>query len=231
MKIKIVNIAILLVTVFGTLLALSTMPDTVPVHFNFQGVADRWGSKYEMLITTAVMALMLALWFGCDAYYRRQIRSSDDEKKLAEARANMKVLNVTFTAISVMFMLLDAAFLYLAYTQLEGAPAAKIDILGVVCVLIGITFVVLGNIMPKSRSNALFGFRLPWTRFNDITWQKCNRFGGIAFVISGLVTALCGALFGGTVSLVVMLFSTALLLIIMIIYSYLIYSDEVKKAK
>ena len=67
MKINIINVAILLVVLVGTLFALSIMPDTVPVHFDIHGVVDRWGSKYEMLIMPGCMLAMLAFWIGISA--------------------------------------------------------------------------------------------------------------------------------------------------------------------
>ena len=231
MKIKLANLLILLVSLFGTLTALSFMPDTVPVHFNIQGIADRWGSKYEMLIMPVIMAVMLGIWFVCDIFYRKQAGAATEEKQRAEAQMNIKVINITFTATSVMFLVLNAICLYLSYIQLEPGQALDIDVMRIIAVVMGIFFVFIGNIMPKTKRNSAVGFRFPWTRYNDVTWAKCNRFSGFAMVISGLLTAVGGILFSGMTAMIVMMIAIFGSLIVILIYAYLVYMDERKKEK
>ena len=226
MKIKIVNIVILLATLVGTLICLSFMPDVVPVHFDIHGVADRWGSKYENLLMPGCMAAMIALWFGVDAGFRKTIKQSTDEKAIAEAKANIKVLNVTFTAVSVMFTFLNFSILYMCASQIDGFVGQEIDIMKIVTILLGASFILLGNVMPKARNNAIVGFRLPWTRFSDFTWQKCNRVGGIAMVVSGALSIIAGLVFDGMLAITAMLFITFLTITAITIYAYEVYRKE-----
>ena len=226
MKIKIVNIVILLATLVGTLICLSFMPDVVPVHFDIYGVADRWGSKYENLLMPGCMAAMIALWFGVDAGFRKTIKQSTDEKAIAEAKANIKVLNVTFTAVSVMFTFLNFSILYMCVSQIDGFVGQEIDIMKIVTILLGASFILLGNIMPKARNNSTVGFRLPWTRFNDVTWQKCNRVAGIVMVLSGALSIVAGLVFDGMLSITIMLFISFIAITVLTIYAYEIYRKE-----
>ena len=229
MKIKIVNIAILLATLIGTLFALTQLPDQVPVHFNIYGVADRWGSKYELLIMIPFMLIMQVIWYAFDFYYRKQEKYASEEKVKAEAIANIKVLNITFTAISVLFALLNGITLYMSYSQLEGVTAAEIDIMKAVSILMGISFIILGNFMPKVKKNQLVGFRFPWTMYNDVTWAKCNRMSGIAGVICGIAVCILGILLDGMWAIVGMLVSLGLFCSISLAYAYKIYREEKKK--
>ena len=226
MKIKIVNLIILLATLVGTLICLSFMPDIVPVHFDIYGVADRWGSKYENLLMPGCMAAMIALWFGVDAGFRKTIKQSTDEKAIAEAKANIKVLNLTFTAVSVMFTFLNFSILYMCCSQIDGFVGREIDIMKIVTILLGASFILLGNIMPKARNNSTVGFRLPWTRFNDVTWQKCNRVAGIVMVLSGALSIVAGLVFDGMLSIMVMLFISFIAITVLTIYAYEIYRKE-----
>lgn len=226
MKIKIVNIVTLLATLVGTLICLSYMPDIVPVHFDIYGVADRWGSKYENLLMPGCMAAMIALWFGVDAGFRKTIKQSTDEKAIAEAKANIKVLDVTFTAVSVMFTFLNFSILYMCASQIDGFVGQEIDIIKIVTILLGASFVLLGNIMPKARNNSTVGFRLPWTRFNDVTWQKCNRVAGIAMVVSGALSIIAGIVFDGMLAITAMLLITFIGLTAITIYAYEVYRKE-----
>lgn len=229
MKIKIVNIVILLVTLFGTLLALSVMPDEVPVHFNIYGAADRWSSKYELLIMIPFMVIMQAVWYACDHFYRKQAKNAPEEKVRAEATANIKVLNITFTAVSVLFAVLNGFTLYMSYSQLEGVTAAEIDIMKIITICMGIIFVVLGNFMPKAKKNHLVGFRFPWTMYNDVTWAKCNRMSGVAGVILGIALCALGIILNGIWTIVAMLVSLGIFCVVLLAYAYMVYRDEKKK--
>lgn len=224
MKIKIINLIILLVVIAGTLLAISVLPDTVPVHFNIRGEADRWGSKYELLIMSLCLALMQAFWYISERAFRKQAESPE-EKVRVEAQNNLKVLSVTFTSVSVLFAVINGATIYMSFSQLEGNIPA-IDIFKIITVAMGISFIVFGNFMPKTKSNPLMGFRLPWTRYNDVTWQKTNRISGIAMVILGVVLTLCGLILKGIVSLVVMLCCNVIFITALTIYAYGVYKNE-----
>ena len=228
MKIKTINILILAVTLVGTLVALSSMPDTVPVHFDIHGVADRWGSKYELLVMPGCMLAMLAFWIGIDIFYKKKIDDSYDEKEVAEAKANMKVMNVTSIITSLMFAVINFVTLYASYSQLDGSDTGDVDVLKILTIVMGVSFILLGNFMPKAKNNRNVGFRLPWTRYHDVTWQKSNRFAGIAMVISGAIITLGGIIFSGKVAVIIMLVSLCVAFPILTIYAYTVYSKESK---
>ena len=230
MKINIINIAILIVTLVGTLFALSVMPDTVPVHFDIHGVADRWGSKYEMLIMPGCMLAMLAFWIGIDISYKKKINTSIDEKEIAEAKSNIKVIQITSVITSLMFAVINGVTLYASYSQLETADTVEIDFLKIFSIVMGISFILLGNFMPKAKNNRNVGFRLPWTRFNDATWRKSNLVGGRAMVIQGIIMILGGIIFEGTVSMIIMLVTLAVVLPAITIFAYVIYRQEKDKS-
>ena len=44
-----------ILTVLSTVAMLFIFPDNIPVHFDINGIADRWGSKYEMLVLPIMM--------------------------------------------------------------------------------------------------------------------------------------------------------------------------------
>ena len=52
------------------LTALLFLPDSIPVHYNAAGAADRWGSKYEMLIFPGLLLPYGALWLGTCRMFR-----------------------------------------------------------------------------------------------------------------------------------------------------------------
>lgn len=230
MKINIINIVILVIVLVGTLAALSIMPDTVPVHFDIHGVADRWGSKYEMLVMPGCMLAMLAFWLGVDASYKKKIETSFDEKEVAEAKSNLKVIKITSIITSLMFAVINGLTLYISYSQLDTTDVGEIDFLKILSIVMGISFILLGNFMPKAKNNATFGFRLSWTKFNDVTWRKSNLVGGIAMISQGIIMILGGIIFEGTVAMIIMLVTLAAVLPAISIYAYVVYANERDKS-
>ena len=193
-------------------------PDQVPVHFDINGAVDRWGSKYEYLLLTA-----LGIFTTIMPVYGEKLGL----KKVW--RENGKVGNFTFVATSVVFMLL---FGYLMWMALDPETlAGGIDQLSMKggVILLMVLFILLGNIMPKARRNSGFGLRILWSNYNDTCWQKSQRVSGFAMMVAGVLgLALCIFL-PDTLALVVPLVLTGVMLMVSIIASYCIYRKEISK--
>lgn len=54
---------VILLCIVGTAILLIFTPDTIPVHYNFAGEVDRFGSKYENLIWPIFTIIMGAFSF------------------------------------------------------------------------------------------------------------------------------------------------------------------------
>ena len=93
----------------------------------------------------------------------------------------------------------------------------------------GITIVILGNYMPKTRNNKSIGFRLPWTQYNDNTWNKSNRFGSYALMIAGVISAISSLFVNGILAAFLCIGSLLIALSITIVYAYIVYQEEKRK--
>jgi uncharacterized membrane protein len=224
-KTKIFNLVIALVVLVISIIVIIPLPDIVPTHFDIHGVADAWGSKWTLIMTPIIMIAMSLFWFGVDKSYDKLI-SSEDEKVRAEAIANRRVINITSIATSFIFVAVSFFTFYSSISQIEGGDVREIDILKWIAVVMGISFAFLGNIMPKSRNNPNVGFRLPWTMYNDVTWYKCNRVGGISMMVSGVVIALSGLILSGTSAMIAFMAVVTLNILFLTVYAYLVYRKE-----
>ena len=179
------GLTVLSVAVTAVFLAL--MPDTVPMHYDAAGVADRFGSKYENLIfplCTAGMALLFALL-----------------DKLQQE--NRKVLAYTGTGMLVFF---NALFAYMMWQSLRyDTSAATTDINRFTAIAMGLLLILLGRVMPKAQRNSMFGLRTPWSTASDTVWQKSQQFSGVSAAVAGLLLCLVGAALNGTVVIIAML--------------------------
>ncbi|MBQ1411054.1 MAG: DUF1648 domain-containing protein [Oscillospiraceae bacterium] len=211
-----------------TLIWLQFLPEQVPLHYDFAGNIDRWGSKWEnLLIPGIVLVGGVIAYFSIKSGLRKSVA---DEKQKAHAEANVKAIRIVMIATGVFFTVLQCVLLYAASREaFAKSNVASVDLNRVSTICMGIMFLVLGNILPKAKLNSLFGFRCGWTMFNDVTWQKSNRFSGYALMLAGLATVVCAILLPESWAIPCMLLLLTLLLIVCLFYAAKVYREE--KAK
>lgn len=195
--------------VIFSLAVFSRLPERVPVHWGISGEPDRYGSRFEgafllPIVTVAVLALLR--WLPS-----RDPRAANIEK----FRDSYDLMIIAFT----MFMT------GLHVLLLGSSLGWTINVSMVVLIGVGMLFMVLGNMMPRARSNFLFGVRTPWTLSSDAVWMRSNRLAGYAMVAAGAVT-IAGAFLGTPWAFIVALTSIAVAAIIPIVYSYVLWSRE-----
>jgi uncharacterized membrane protein len=186
------------------------LPDTIAVHFNLQGTADKFGSKNELLTMALVFTGMNALVFliVCNIY-------RIDPKKYAAENKN-RLQRIAF-AVSI-FM--AAILCLIIHSSVEGSMkfSTKLVFAGV-----GLLFCFIGNYMHTLKPNYFAGFRLPWTLENEDNWKKTHLLGGKLFFAGGLLIAAVCLLVPTTVSIVVFFSITMGITIATCIYSYRLY--------
>jgi len=157
-----------------------TLPNMIPAHFGFTGKVDRIGSKYELYIVPIITILFAALM-------QFSARYSDQKSKLGKTRdvplANAASVNsVGFVGI-LMFIVLTVVQIYSSYPSVP-----RISIVKTMAVILSISLILMGNLFPKCKRNALIGIRVSWTLDNDEVWFRTHRFGGKVFIIGGLIS-------------------------------------------
>ncbi len=194
-----------------TAAAIGFLPDRIPAHYGFDGQADRWGSKYESFLFPAITIGMGLFMLAMARFAARQEPNG---------RNNEKVCMTAGIVLLTWFNILNCYTLYTSFTQAENLSALSLDISQTECILLGILMTVLGNVMPKLKRNSVIGLRTPWSMENDAVWKKCQRFGGISFIISGILCIAAGFAVRGTACLFWMLGILAADTIVCVYYSY-----------
>lgn len=229
---KILKWILCIVTVLSTVLMLFVLPDTVPVHFDISGVPDRWGSKFELLILPVVFIACAYIIEPMAKAYRRKADETDNEKEKAEHLSNAKVLSITGIITMFLFFVMNIVTLYSTYTAVNpDTSLPEIDMLRVVGFIMGVTLIALGNYMPKTRNNRNIGLRLPWTWYNDTTWNKSNRFASYVIMAAGAISAICSLFVKGIVASILSVGALIISLPIITVYSYVVYRAERKKGR
>ena len=90
---------------------------------------------------------------------------------------------------------------------------------------VGIIFILVGNYLPKSRQNYTIGIKLPWTLNDTENWNKTHRFGGIVWILCG-VLILTNTMFDIVWIIPVVVVAAVLL---PTLYSYLLFVSKTNK--
>ncbi|CAM2991049.1 SdpI family protein [Hathewaya histolytica] len=219
--------AVTLLPICMILVAIQFMEDKIPVHYDFMGNIDRWGSKYEKLIFPIIIIIVTLFWSLFLRYFRKRQVMTSDEKSIKEAQQNEKVIYYVAIGMAVLFGIMNCSSMYSSMVEVKNnMQTMAIDINVITNVVIGIFLIIIGNVIPKSKLNSVVGVRTKWSMKNDITWAKSNRFGGIFFMVSGLIIIIESVFIGGIASTIVMLGVIIIDGIISSIYSYTIYKKH-----
>ena len=192
-----------------SLAVFSRLPDRVPVHWGISGEPDRLGTRFEGAFL--IPLLMTAIFVVMQWYPSRDPRATN----IAKFRDAYDTIVATVIAF----------FLGLHVFALGNALGWQVDMTTVAFVGIGLLFIILGNLLPRARSNFIFGIRTPWTLSSDSVWTRSHRLGGYAMVVAGVVTII-SAFLARPVGFTIAVASFALSALIPIVYSYIIWSRD-----
>ena len=196
-------------------------PDTVPAHYNAAGELTRMGSKYEYILLPMVTAAAVAIFLPLA---KRAGRKKGKDSELEEM-----ILAGTAVFEALLFDGMWGFFMWSAATYTEGTamPAAPaIDIIRVISLVTGVLLIVLGNVMPKARKNAIFGIRTKWSMSSDEVWRKSQRFGGFASVLAGALLLANAMFLEGIANFLIFTFVAVLWSVVSIAASYRYYKAE-----
>lgn len=176
MKKKIVFYILMFLPLTAVLIALPFLPEQIPAHYGFDGQVTRWGSKYETLIFPAMTVLLGAIMLALAKFSSKQEETGSNNEKVCLA------IGIASLAL---FNAMTAYFLYTDFQAVDDLSSMALDVNQLIFGILGISMVVLGNIMPKLRMNSAAGLRTVWSMKNDVTWKKSQRFGGLSFIAGG----------------------------------------------
>lgn len=176
------------------------LPTEIPIHFDWRGSPDGWGSKTLLWILPLLGAMLILI-------------INQAGKRLAEGEAGSN----KFRKIGWLTTAFIAAILcYIIY----GAQAGGYNGLGGLSVLLGLLFATLGNYLPVIRQNPWFGVRVPPTLKSDRNWRATHRFAGPIFLGCGLLMVANGLLLPNVIVPFVLLVAVAVMTVVPIVYAY-----------
>lgn len=168
----ILSAVLILLPVFVGLILWNRLPAQMPIHFNIRGEADGWSSRAFAVF--GIPAFLLAMHLLClFVTFRDQ-----GGKKQSE-----KIFNILFFIVPAISLILGGT-VYPAALGMDGISTRLIFL------LLSLMMLILGNIMPKTTPNRVFGVRIKWTLESDANWTATHRFCGRLWVCAGVLMAV-----------------------------------------
>jgi len=190
-------------------LAYTSLPERIAIHWNSAGVPDNWAHK-------AVAAFGLPFLFLAINLYSK-MRLLNDPRREGQSQA--------IRQISI--WLIPAASIVLVPVTLQMAMGARVPIVLLGSLLVGLLLVIFGNNLPKNRQNYTIGFKLPWTLNDADNWNKVHRLAGYLWIAGGLGLIAGSFLLRQPLAHIAL---TALVVVVLVlvpsVYSYSLYKQE-----
>ncbi|MEN2984424.1 MAG: SdpI family protein [Dictyoglomaceae bacterium] len=190
------------------------LPEKIPMHWNFKGEIDRYGSKFEGVFAIPLTVLFLYLGLLYLPYI--------DPK-----RENYPKFERVYQIIKYLFVIVFSIIHYSVIISALGGPRDLIP--KITPITLGILFIILGNYMPRIKYNWFVGVRTPWTLSDEEVWKRTHRFSGYLFVIGGILMLL-SAFLPPYINLIIGLSGIFIAGILSVIYSLIIYK-KLKRQK
>lgn len=188
------------------------LPSTVPVHFDINGLPDRYGTKNEFLVGPLILMGMSVL-----VYLLLKFLPAIDPKKYVKygepVFQKIAVGVVTFTAALNIGIMLTAT-----------GHGFKIDKMMVP--VIGLFFAFMGNMMHSIKPNYFAGLRTPWTLEDNDTWRATHRLAGKIWFAGGILLTVIGLLLPAKSGFIVFMSLLFVMVMIPVIYSYVYYKKH-----
>ena len=207
-----------LVNLAGHLYFYPSLPDTVPIHWGFDGQPDGWGGKSSILFTASLPFAMLLLFAVLP---RMDPKGKNFQRFQPVYRIFLILLTVFMCGVSWLSEL----------TVYNVLPSGGSLVNTLVMGGLGLVFLVLGNYMPRIKQNYTFGCRTPWALNDEHNWNRTQRMGGIVFVVMGavlLLVSVFATLLGETLTLALLLGALLGGSVWIFVYSYLVFIGKMR---
>lgn len=208
---KLVFYGLMFLPLISAFIALQFLPDQIPAHYGLNNQVTRWGSKYETLIVPIVTAVLGYFFLGIAKVAAKQEENGNN---------NENVCIVAGIVTLIIFNAMTGYVLYAGFNKIENLSSTKFDVNQLLFGILGIAMIIIGNIMPKLRMNAVTGLKTKWSTKNEMTWKKSQRFGGISYIIGGIVIVVICFFVQGIYCFLSTLGIIVILLVIDVFYTY-----------
>jgi uncharacterized membrane protein len=190
----------------------SSLPNTIPTHFNIRGEADGFGGKDSIFLGPAIMSVVGLFTF----FLLSNLKNFDPKRFKNEDDGMFKKF--------ALFMVIFMSIMGLIITYSATGP--KVNITKLLLPFLGIVFAIIGWYMPKLHQNYFAGFKLPWTLENVDNWNETHKLAGKVWLYGGMMQAIGTLVLPSLPAFIVFITSMAVMVIIPTAFSYRMFKND-----
>jgi len=189
-----------------------SLPPIIPTHFGIDGKPNGFSNKQQIIWIIIFTSLLSA-----GSYLLiKHLPQFDPKKTSSLSSGNMQKIAIAVVA------LLSAIMISMLYASMHGSLSFS----RLFNPLMGIFFIVVGNLMYNIKPNYFVGIRIPWTLESENNWRATHHMAGKLWFIGGILITVF------TLSLPVQtgeyffMGSTLILALAPIIYSFVYFKNN-----
>lgn len=201
-----------LIPITYLLFTMSSLPASVPMHYDMNGNANRYGDKSEFLFFQALMqgvALLIYLLL-------KFLPAIDPKRQVKYGESTFQKLGM---GLVIFLSALNIAIIFGALHH--GFNAGK-----VILPIIGLFLAFIGNIMNSIKPNYFAGIRTPWTLESEDTWRATHRLAGKIWFAGGILLTISILLIPPAAAKIVSTSILAIIVLVPVIYSYVYFKNH-----
>ncbi len=204
-----VAFALVAATIVLTALVYPQLPERMATHFDFHGQPNDWMDvRFGAWLMPAVALLVWPLIRFAEYLVPK-------EKRERARTAPMSTLALLFAGFlcAVQLILLGVALKY------------PINVTSAVTFLMGLLWIALAQVLPRTRPNPIVGIRTRHTLRSEDNWQRTHKLAGVLFTLTGII-AMVAAFCAGPLAIFVTLLALIVAAVVPAVYSRVIARRE-----
>ncbi len=154
----------------------------LPLHFNWEGHADRFGDRMQLVRLIGGMAAAGAA-FSLLLVWMERLRDNAGWRDTLRLARNLVILALLFAAVTLGSLAMGSP----AMGGNWGGPDRQLRI---TLAGMGLLFAIIGAVIGKVRPNPFAGVRTYWSLTSRLAWDKSNRLAGRLFLLVGAAALL-----------------------------------------
>ena len=179
------------------------LPAQVPTNWGFNG-AITYGSKTTLWWLAGMSPALAALFM--------LLPKIDPRKK------NYEKFRELYDGLTLFLTLFMLGLVALVISESLNPERLSVEL--VIVAACGLLFAVIGNMMPKVKSNFFVGIKTPWALSNTEVWNKTHRLAGYLFFWGGLLTVATAFFLREHALFITLMVIVAVMSIVPVVMSY-----------
>lgn len=186
-----INIIIVFIAIIGSaIIIFKFLPETVALHYNFEGEVDRYGSKYELFLLNLILIILMIFW----AFVYTLVKRAVEEENITQVTQNIikLTIQIVFSICFLSFSVID--FYYIFKVSIIRDLGSSVSVVFIFLSLLEMSAGILSNPLINKFSYFI-GYRSKYALSNNEAWIKLNHCSSISLFVFSLISLIISIIF------------------------------------